>query len=124
KARACVIARKTRRLEKDAQQSKSYRIFGFRPEITSGGVQSAQSFGVGGEFLEQILDIGRQLGEAPRPGSIRQLEVDPQVLQHLDQVALTGTEEATDPNAGLLALVQMAEVSGQNAAQASGVLAV
>jgi hypothetical protein len=37
------------------------------------------------------------------------------MLENLDQMAFARTEEATDPDARLLALVQMAEVRGQDA---------
>ena len=54
--------------------------------------------------------LGRQLGQAPCLGPVRELEVGPEVLEHLDQVALAGAEEAADPDARLLRLVQIGEV--------------
>ena len=76
------------------------------------------------ELLEEVFDAGRQPGQAPGLGAVGKLEVGPEVLEHLDEMRLAGAEEAADPDAGLLGLVQVAEVGAEDAGQPFGVLAV
>ena len=94
------------------------------PEVAGGGVQPAVPLGRVREFLQEVLHAGRQLGQAPGLGPVRELEVGPEVLEHLDQVRLAGAEEAADPDARLLGLVEVAEVGAEDAAQPLRVLAV
>ena len=94
------------------------------PQVAGGGVQPALALGRGREFLEEVFDAGRQLGQSPGPGTVRELEVGPEVLEHLDEMRLAGAEEPAHPDARLLGLVQVAEVGAEDAAQPFGVLAV
>ena len=68
--------------------------------------------------------MGRQFGKTPCPGTIRKLVVDPQVLQHLDQVAFTRAEEPTHPDAWLLRFVEIREVGGQDSLQPVSILTI
>ena len=87
-------------------------------------MQTALAFGGRGEFLQQVRNLRRQLGQAPGPGLVQELVVEPKILQHLNEVAFAGTEEAADPDTRLFRLVQVAQVGRQDANQAVRVLPI
>ena len=78
--------------------------------------------GVRDETAFAVLAIAKKLKAAGK--NVVELEIGPEVLEHLDQVRLAGAEEPADPNARLLALVQVAQIGAEDANQAIGILAV
>ena len=119
-----VVARQSDRFEEDAQQGEPDAVLGLCPQVAGGGVQPTVALGRIREFFEEVFHAGRQLGQAPGLGTVRELEVGPEVLEHLDQMRLAGAEEAADPHARLLALIQVAKVGAEDAAQPFRILAV
>jgi len=70
-------------------------------------VKPALSFGRVGEFFEKVFYARRQLGEAPGLRAVLELEIRPEVLEHLDEMRLTGPEESADPYPRLLVLTHV-----------------
>ena len=106
------------RPEDQAQQFQADAVARPRPERPGGGVEPALPLRLGREFDQQVLDVLRQLRQPARPGPVRELEVGPEVLEHLDEVALAAAEEPADPDARLLGLVQVVEVVAEDALHA------
>src|ERR1700674_1505548 len=49
------------------------------------------------EFFEEVFHPGGQLGQTPGFCPVLELEVGPEILEHFDEMRLTGPEEATHP---------------------------
>ena len=77
-----------------------------------------------GELFQQILDLGREVGEAAGPGAVGKRVVDPQVAQHLHQVGLAAPEEAANPGRRLLRIAEVIEVALEQAHESFLVLAL
>ena len=79
---------------------------------------------LGGEFDQGVLDVRRELRQTASPRPVGELVVGPEVLEHLDEVALAAAEEPAHPDARLLRLVQVAQVVAEDSPHPLGVLAV
>ena len=64
------------------------------------------------------------LDQAAGSGAVGELEVVPEVLEHLDEVAFSAAVEAAHPHARLLGLIEVGQVAAKDALEALGVLAI
>ena len=111
-----ILLRQADRSEHQAEEFEPDALVATIFEVTGNRMQPAQTFGLGGQFNQEVGDVGWQFGQAARRRPIGEHKVGPQILQHFDQVTLAAAVKATDPHAGLFGLVEMLEVGSKDAA--------
>ena len=77
-----------------------------------------------GQLRQLVLDALRNVGQAPRGRTVREVRVGPQVLKHTDEVGLAAAVEARDPHGRLRRPVPVADIRVKDALKAVLVLAL
>ena len=119
-----VLLGKSDGLEDDAQQGQADASARTRPKGAGRGMQPSVAFARGVEFLQQVLDALRQVGDAACGRAVGEFRIRPQSAQHLDQVGLARPVEATHPDGWLLGLVNVLEIGLEDVRQTFFILAV
>ena len=119
-----VLLGKPDRLEHDIEQLEPHIVPGTRSELSRRGVQTAQPASRSAELFELIADVGGEVDDTPGGRAIGERHVHPQGPEHLHQVRLAAAVEAAHPDAGLLGLIEIAQIGVQDAPHPLGVFTV
>ena len=112
-------------LEDDTEQRKPNAVAGAGAQRARRRMKPGGALTQCGDFLEHVLHIGRQSGQAPRTRAVfREGVIGPQETQHLREVRLTAAEEAADPGRRLLWLALVTHVGIEDANETPLVLAL
>src|SRR5262249_17432704 len=112
-----IFLRQADRAEYQAEELEADALVAAIFEVAGNRMQATQTFGLPGQFGQEVCDVGWQFGQAARRRPVAKRKVGPQILQHFDQVTLAAAVKAADPHAGLFGLAEMLEVGAEDALQ-------